>query len=351
MEFITLTKDDPDFDSYLLGTFSKTHRALPVETFHPQTPRERVTFRLVPMEKVIAPNWLVVYFWSCRPELLGLTMGPSMAAWLNQHEKIGTWAMWPSWFALLGVFFLHTAAFLLNDVQDHLHGLDRLNRRRGSQVIQKGWVSSVEMKRWAWVNLGLAILFGVPALLNAPLALAVICGSAFLCLLVLLNNRLNRWGISDLALLLLFGPLLTSGIALASFGATNWRDLALGFVFGGLTVWVLQVRQVEYLFRAKPEGFRTFLGFWDFDRARWICVIESAMLLVLQPAIALLLSVPLKFMILLPVVSIPQILFMGRLKQAASPLSSSLVNSDRWALGSHLSWTLWWLLALGVTWL
>src|SRR5437899_8919725 len=61
-------------------------------------------------------------------------------------------------FALLGVFFLHTAAFLLNDVQDHLRGLDRLNRRRCSQVIQKGWVSPLEMKRWAWVNLALAVL-------------------------------------------------------------------------------------------------------------------------------------------------------------------------------------------------
>ena len=59
----------------------------------------------------------------------------------------------------------------------------------------------------------------------------------------------------------------------------------LGLTFGALTVWVLQTRQLENLFRAKPEGFRTFLGFADFDRARVICIVEGALLLILQPAV------------------------------------------------------------------
>lgn len=112
MEYITLTKTDPEFESYLLGNFSQTHRALPVETFHAQTPRERVTFRLVPREKVAAPKWWKVYFWSCRPELLGLTMGPAIVAWLSHHEKLGAWTKWPSWFALLGVFFTHGCFYM-----------------------------------------------------------------------------------------------------------------------------------------------------------------------------------------------------------------------------------------------
>lgn len=351
MEYITLTRDDPEFESYLLGTFSEQLRALPVETFHAQTERERVTFRLVEREKVQAPPWWKIYFWSCRPELLGLTMGPSIAAWLNDRARLEEWTRWPSWFALLGVFFLHTSAFLLNDVQDHLRGSDRLNRRRGSQVIQKGWVSAASMKKWAYLNFALAVLFGVPAFLRAPLQLALVCAAAWLCMIVLWVNRGSRWGLSDLALGLVFGPLLTCGIALASFGLFSWRDVIVGMAFGSLTAWTLQVRQMESLFRARPEGFRTFLGYWSFDRARAICVFEGALLLVLQPAAALALAVPLKFFILLPVVSIPLILFIGRLRQAASPLSSSLMGADRWALGAHLSWTLWWIGVLGGSWL
>jgi 1,4-dihydroxy-2-naphthoate octaprenyltransferase len=259
--------------------------------------------------------------------------------------------MWPSWFALLGVFFLHTAAFLLNDVQDHLRGVDRLSRRRGSQVIQKGWVSANAMKKWAVVNFALAIGFGVPAFLNAPLELAMVCAAAGICLLVLWSNRGARYGLSDLALALLFGPLLTCGIALASFGTTGWHDFILGAAFGSLTVWALQVRQLEYLFRSKPESFRTLLGFWSFDRVRSLILVGGILILISQPVIALLLAVPLRFFILLPVVSMPLILFLGRVRTAASPLSSNLIHADRWALGSHVAWAAWWILALGASWL
>ena len=348
-EFITLTKNDPDFDSYLMGTFSRTHRALPVETYHAATARERVTFRVLPVERVAAPAWWRVYFWSARPELLGLTVGPAVAAWLGHVDT--TWNRWPSWFALLGLFFLHTAVFLLNDVQDHVRGFDRLNHRRGSRVIQKGWVTARAMTSWAWVNLGLAVLFGVPAFLNAPLELAVVCALAGGALLTVITKFGVRWGLCDLALVLLFGPLLASGIALASFGEMFPQDAILGLAFGTLTVWVFQVRQFEDLFRARTENFRTFLGYLSFDQARRIAIAEGILLLLIQPAAAVALRLPLIFLVLAPLVSVPLVLTVQRFLRAASPLSSTLVGSSRWALASHLAWTAWWVLALGVAWL
>ena len=351
MEYITLSKNDPEFDSYLRGTFSATHRALPVETYHPETARERVTFRVVPLQNVQTPAWWKIYFWSSRPELLPLTLGPAVAAWLNGHARLQEWALWPSWFALAGIFFLHMSVFLFNDVQDHVRGFDRLNRRRGSQVIQNGWVAAIEMQRWAIVNLLLAVLFGVPAYLNAPVELTAVCALTTLSLVILAGNRLARWGASDLALGLVFGPLLTSGVALASFGQSNSADIILGLAFGGLSVWVLQMRQLENLFRSKPEGFRTALGYWDFDWTRVLGVTEGGALLIAQPLAAYALGVSLKMMILLPLACVPTVLLMNRLWKASSPLASTLVRSDRWALGAHMSWTAWWILALGAQWL
>lgn len=351
MEFITLTKSDPEFNNYLLGTFSKKLRALPVETYHPQTPRERVTFQVVPVSQVQAPAWWKIYFLSCRPELMGLTLGTSVAAWLNQREWIAGWSRWPSWLALLGIFFLHTSVFLLNDVQDHLRGQDRLNRQRGSQVIQKGWVSARAMKDWAWVNLGFAIVLALPAILHAPFELAIVCLISIFCLATWIFNMGTRYGLADLALFLLFGPLLTSGIALASFGVTNQRDLALGLALGTLTLWCFQVRQFETLFRTLPGSTRTFLGFWDFDRARRMGVWMGGLVLLLQPLIGWFLQVPPGLLWLCPLVSLPALVLMLRLNKAASPLSSSLVNSPQWALAAHFAWTLWWILTLGWQWL
>ena len=351
MEFITLTRDDPEFEKYLLGTFASGRRAIPVETYHPATTRERVTFRVVPVEKLAVPDWWRVYLRSCRPELLGLTLGPAVAAWLNHSASYAEWARWPSWFALIGLFFLHTAAFLFNDVQDHLRGSDRANRRRGSQVIQAGWVRAVDMKRWAAVNFALAVLFGVPAFFNAPRDLAVVCGLAGLALLAVMRGWGARRGLTDLALVALFGPLLTMGTALASFGETDPTDLLLGLAFGAMTVWVLQVRQFEALFRSRPDSSRSFLGHLDFDRARRVLIGEGVLLLLLQPAVALIVPVPMVFLGVLAPVSAPMILTLYKFLGAASPLSSNLIKSSQWALVSHMVWTGWWVLALGVTWL
>lgn len=351
MELITLAKDDPEFSSFLMGTFSPTHRALPEETFHPQTPRERVTFRLVPIDKVKAPAWWMIYIKSCRPELAGLTLGPAVAAWLNQHDRLADWSRWPSWFALLGIFFLHTAVFLLNDVQDHIRGIDRQNRRRGSQVIQKGWTSAAEMKKWSAVNFALALVFGLPAVIHSPGGLFVVCLAALVSLFVVVQNVGTRWGLSDLALALLFGPLLTAGISLASFGHTNIRDLYVGIAFGSLTLWVLQARQFESLFRTRPEAFRTFLAFQSFDRARRIAIGEGLVMLGIQFAMAWMLELPFTYLGVLPLAAAPLVAAGHRLYKSASPLSSSLVDSDSWALGAHAALTAWWICVLGVAWL
>lgn len=351
MEFITLTKGDPEFEPFLLGTFAGDRRAIPVETFEGHNTGERVTFKIVALNQLDVPAWWRVYLKSCRPELASLTLGPAAAAWLNHPAALAQWTRWPSWFALIGIFFLHTAAFLYNDYQDHMQGVDRLNRNRGSQVIQKGWVTAAALRRWAWVNAALALLFGLPAFFNAPLELSVVITLAGVALAVISQRWGRRQGLSDLALLLLFGPLLTCGVALASFARFTVSDIALGLALGCLTLWVFHVRQFGFLFRSKPESLRTFLGSLPFDRARFAVVAEAYAVLLLQTAVALWLRVPLFFLGLILLTVWPLNLTVLRLWRAGSPLSSTLVDVAKWALLTHLAWTLWWIAALGWVWL
>lgn len=350
MEFVTLTKDDPDFAGYLYGTFSKDERALPIETYHAQTYRERVTFRVVPRGTLKIPHWWIIYAAALRPELIALTLGPALATWAN-HRGTPAWTNWSAWLAVLGVFFLHVATFVYNDVVDHVRGSDRLNRHRGSRVIQKGWTTAARMRTWAKVNLALALACGLPAFVRAPVELAFITGTAGVALLILLKNWGTRRGACDLAITALFGPLLTTGVAYASFGAADVSDVALGAAFGLITLWVFQVRQFENLFRASPKSFRTFIGYLNFDGARLTCVVEGLLLLGLMPAAAVIVRVPLVFFMLLPVFGLPLVVRVNRIYCAASPLSSNLIHSSRWALAAHCSFTAWWLLALGSTWL
>lgn len=347
-EFVTLAKSDPEFTQYLMGTFSKTHRAIPVETYHGSTQREKVTFRIVDRSQVEAPYWLMAYIWSCRPGLLGLTLGPAIAVWLARGESA-----WPvvGVCSLIALFFLHTSVFLVNDVQDHLQGADRVNHQRGSQVIQKGWVRAVDMKRWALAHLVLAVLFAIPAFYFAGWPLVMLCLVASSLIFLFAKKIGLRQGLCDLMIFLLFGPLLTIGMGLATSGRAGIADIILGSAFGLLTSWVLELRQFEGLFRLNPQSSRTFLGFKSFDWAKGWCVWGALMVMIAEPVLGLAMRLPLVFFILAPMVSIPLILTVRRFQSAASPLSSKLIHLSRWALMSHGAWTLWWIVALGATWL
>jgi 1,4-dihydroxy-2-naphthoate octaprenyltransferase len=304
----------------------------------------------MPLEQIAVPSRARIYLTAIRPELLALTVGPALATWLNHPTAAPAWTRGPAWAAMLGVFFLHAAAFLMNDVQDHVGGADRLNRGRGSRVIQNGWTTAAAMKFWARVNFGAAVLCGVPACLAAPLEISLTCLAALGALAVLTLNFGTRRGAGDLALVALFGPLLTLGVAYASFGAADLTDVALGLAFGCTAAWVLQLRQFENLFRATPESFRTFLGHLNFDGARVSVVAEGILLLALLPAAGVVVRVPLLSLLILPLFGLPVIRRVHGIFRATSPLSSSLQHSARAGLIAHVSFTAWWLLSLGTLW-
>jgi 1,4-dihydroxy-2-naphthoate octaprenyltransferase len=341
--FVTVTPEDPDYEPYLLGSFSKTLRALPVESFRQHSNRERITFRLVPVAEISKPHWLIIYFRACRPELLGLTLGPFFATGLYMM-KLQHQAPPNSWMlAALGLFFLHVSAFLFNDFRDHMRGVDFANRRRGSQVIQKGWASAREVRGWGYVNAALALACGLPSLVFSPkLALIVVAAAAFVMALSTVTPKLARYGLPDLMVLAGLGPLLTAASALA-FGEQIPRAvLWLGVAFGALAVLTLEVRQLENLFRAGRDSFRTFIGAFDFDRARKVVRIQIILVAVLQVAIAVevlprSLAIVGFFFALWPLYFV-----FDPVRRAASPLSSDLVHLGRRAVWAQTALLLWW---------
>lgn len=187
MTLVTLARSDEKFEKYLWGTFAKDQRAIAVETYHPFTSRERVTFRVESLTQIHRPPWWRVYLASARPEMWMLSLAPALSVIVFLRDQFTQSEAIVSLCALLALFFLHNAACLANDVQDHLTGSDRANRRRGSQVIQKGWASAREMYFWSWLNFIFAMGFGIPAVFLAPLSEFAIGLVALLGIFVLLK--------------------------------------------------------------------------------------------------------------------------------------------------------------------
>lgn len=349
--FVTLTPDDSDFRRYLLGGFSKTVRALPVESFRQHSSRERVTFRLVPIEEIRKPAWWKIYFKACRPELLGLTLGPFFLTLLLLQKGLGLAFAHPSALiaAAFGLFFLHVSTFLFNDFRDHMRGVDFANRKRGSQVIQKGWASAREVRVWAFMNAGLALLCGIPALILTPSLLLVVSVAA-ICVLGLswVSPRLARFGISDIMVFVGLGPLLTSAASLVATGQVPPPVLLLGTAFGALAVLTLQIRQLENLFRAGRDSFRTFIGAFDFDRARLLVTSQIFFVSVLQIAMAFEVFHRWVAVFGFLLALLPLYFVYSHVNQAASPLSSDLLRIGRRAIWAQTALLIWWGAALWI---
>lgn len=297
-QYVTLTKKDLEFESYLLGTFSKTEVAIPVESFGVGSLKERVTFQIQSLEEVGSPNWLYVYYKAIRPELLGLTLGHSLVAALgllalfpkhNISISLGASQFFVSLvLSLLGVVFAHASGCLFNDFRDHMKGVDRRSVSKGSQVIQKGWCRAVDMKRWALVNallaagIGVYLFWGQWILFGSLLSLSALS--------ILLHSWMipfwNRLGAGDFWILFLFGPLLFFSVGLAILSPLHipvefypfelWLDfLILSVALGLMASWTLQVRQLQGIFRMTQEGFRTVIARFSFDQAKRFLIAEG----------------------------------------------------------------------------
>ncbi|MEK7356785.1 MAG: prenyltransferase, partial [Bdellovibrionota bacterium] len=174
----TLSRRDPDFSSYLEGTFSDTHLAIPVRSLNVGTQSEEVTFSIVPEENVDRPAAIVVARALARPSTLILSAGPMVVALM----KILSTGFSPDWLvtigALVGVLAFHAAVNLFNDYGDHIKGQDRVRPHGGSRAIQKGWIRAVRVRQIAWGLTGFAVLCGIPVVVSSPVV--IIAGLAFL---------------------------------------------------------------------------------------------------------------------------------------------------------------------------
>jgi len=348
--FVTWTKSDPEFLPYLKGTFSRTFVALPTETFGVSSSRERVTFRVVPRGMISRPARVKIFLRAIRAELLHLTLVPPLLVWMASGAPRDSLAMVVS--ALLSITALHASAFLFNDYSDHVQGIDRLRHRRGSQVIQRGWMSAASVYKWAWTALSMAIVLSVPAVLLLP---HVAIAAGFIAVIALLGfsgrgRGLKYKGFGDVLIFMCFGPLLTWGSGFLVHSGSSFQLALLGAPLGLIAVLFVQSRQLESIMAEREARTGTLVGRLGFDRARSLLLAE---LIVLVPLSALpffwISGVGIASSVLM--VGVGVAVLVRRLRSIASPLSSRLVGwSDQVRIFHALISLVWFILFAMALW-
>jgi 1,4-dihydroxy-2-naphthoate octaprenyltransferase len=332
----TVSRNSPDFLSYLEGTFSLTHRALPVRSLNVGTLSEEVTFEIKPISEILRPSLWKILWQLMRPESLSLSLWPLLATlfFCYAHAlRLNSLVTISSFF---GVLIFHISVNLFNDYGDYIKGQDRVRPRGGSRVIQNGWVSAVNIKRAAWGLMGLGVLCGVPAIFWTSSELHPVVIVALLALLMGLEFafqkfRLKYRGWAEIMAFALMGPLLTAGFAWASTGTLRWDIAVLGCVFGAIALMYFHSGNFENIMDDSQAGVRTWATRAGFDSSKKFFYFTALLVFAGSCAYAGLFE---QNVLLVPFIiaqACAMFALCTRVHRLASPLSSELTGL-RWAV-------------------
>ncbi|MGZ3773792.1 MAG: prenyltransferase [Pseudobdellovibrionaceae bacterium] len=269
-DLITLSKSSPDFEAYLLGTFAKDKRALPMQTLNVNSAAETVTFRIVPVQSIQRPSFIEVILQTFKVKSFLLILMPLFLVLTKNIVDNTLVDPVTSSIATVGVLLAFIAVNLRNDYMDHMMGVDRILEKSGSRAIQNGWVTAAQVKFYSNIFLSLAILCSLPIVLIFPQVAIVILLSAVIGIWAQFKKKSSfKYQIGgELALFLLLGPFLTVGYQLSMGARFDSESIWIGCVWGWLVLFVVHLRNFVNILPSMQAGYSNTVNWLGFDKSR-----------------------------------------------------------------------------------
>jgi 1,4-dihydroxy-2-naphthoate octaprenyltransferase len=353
-DLITVSRRDPQFQSYLLGTFSRTERALPVQSLNVNTDSEKVTFHIVATGKIHKPSVGIRWAQILKLHNLYLAALPIFAILLKDGASGTLIHRWTTLASVLACLLLMMAVNLRNDFIDYSSGLDRVHPHSGSRAIQKGWVTAAQVKRFSDALLILGILCGLPALGQNYRILYLIGALILLAAVGLASYRTGlkyrHW--SELTAFLLLGPLLTEGIQMSATGGFDFQSLAIGVITGWYAVFYLHLKNFSQLMVNHQASFKNTMTWLGFEKGKNLLLIWWSLFLVLLISYHFYFSDRVWRSLMIAMSLVAFFLFLHRLRHLTSPVGSAMrfmVSTTRQLVFALLS--LWLLGMLASLWM
>lgn len=274
-ELVTLTKNSPEFESYMLGTFATDKRALPVQTLNVNSASETVTFRITPLAQIERPGTLKVLLQTFKVRSFLLVFLPLFLVLTKNIADKTFFEPLTTIVATLGVLVAFIAVNLRNDYMDHMKGVDRVLPNSGSRAIQKGWVTAAQVRSYSTLLLFVAILSALPIVFAFPVISIPIAGGLVLGLWAQFQktNSFKYQIGGELLIFLLLGPLLTIGYQLSMGAPYDPESFWLGCLWGWLVLFVVHLRNFANILPSAQAGFTNTVNWLGFDKARRLIAI------------------------------------------------------------------------------
>jgi len=162
----------------------------------------------------------------------------------------------------LGLFIAHGTNNLLNDYTDYSRGLDQGNYFRtqyGVHPLAQGFFTKPQQIRWFIASGVLATLAGVWALFFTNFNTVVISLFAFGSVVLLLYTYpFKYWGIGELSIFLIWGPIMIAGVYFVLSGQWNWNVVLAGIPYGLGVASINIAKHIDKRDDDKARGVGTF---------------------------------------------------------------------------------------------
>jgi 1,4-dihydroxy-2-naphthoate octaprenyltransferase len=160
---------------------------------------------------------------------------------------------------VVGLVFAHATNNLINDLTDYDRGVDRDNYFRtqyGPQAIQQGLMTRRELMTYAGVT-GLIALAagGYLVFQHGALALALLAAGAFFVLFY--TWPLKYIGLGEVAVILVWGPLMIGGGYFVITGQWDWNVALAGLPYALGPTTVIFGKHIDKLREDKAKGIHT----------------------------------------------------------------------------------------------
>jgi 1,4-dihydroxy-2-naphthoate octaprenyltransferase len=162
----------------------------------------------------------------------------------------------------LGLFIAHGTNNLLNDYTDYSRGLDNGNYFRtqyGVHPLAQGFFTKPQQIRWFIVSGVLATLAGVWALFYTdfhPVVIGLFALGAMV--LLLYTYPFKYWGIGELSIFLIWGPIMIAGVYFVLSGVWNWNVVLAGVPYGLGVASINIAKHIDKRDDDKSRGVGTF---------------------------------------------------------------------------------------------
>ena len=160
---------------------------------------------------------------------------------------------------VIGLIFAHATNNLLNDLTDYERGIDRDNYFRtqyGPQPLEQGLMSKRELLTYAAIT-GLIALAagGYLVAMRGPLALALLAAGAFFVLFY--TWPLKYIGLGEIAVILVWGPLMIGGGYFVITGQWDWNAALAGLPYALGPTTVIFGKHIDKLKEDRAKGVHT----------------------------------------------------------------------------------------------